>query len=206
MDLPTYHLDLTPFIPILTDGEPHNITLDVASAEDDHQINQNWFVSGLLQVKLDPSNLPTTGRITQYEASSYATSSVSAAVSGEDVNITVTASRNVRIKAEIIGGSGARTEVVFTQALLYGNEQSYLQNTTILVRPSAHSDNVRTDVREPEPLPARFWLGLVETQWRDSAEGHLLVSTPYQHCRSTRQLKQCVFFPPYPFLPTSLPD
>ncbi|KAH9062603.1 peptide N-acetyl-beta-D-glucosaminyl asparaginase amidase A-domain-containing protein [Lactarius deliciosus] len=40
LDMPTYHLDLTPFIPILTNGQPHNITLDVASAEPDHQINR----------------------------------------------------------------------------------------------------------------------------------------------------------------------
>jgi hypothetical protein len=133
LDLPTYHLDLTPFIPILTDGMPHRITLDVASAESDHQINQNWFVSGLLQVMLDPSSLPTTGRITQYEAPSFATSNAWASVGGQDVNITVTASRSVHIEAEIIGGSGARTEVVFTQALRYENVQNYLQNATIQV-------------------------------------------------------------------------
>ncbi|KAH9981290.1 peptide N-acetyl-beta-D-glucosaminyl asparaginase amidase A-domain-containing protein [Lactifluus volemus] len=131
LDLPTYHLDLTPFIPVLTDGEPHNITLDVASAESSHRINQNWFVSGLLQVKLDPSSIPTTGKITRYEASNFATSNALASVSGKDVNITVTASRNVYIEAEIIGGSGARTKVVFTQALQYENVQNYLQNFTI---------------------------------------------------------------------------
>ncbi|KAI0306572.1 peptide N-acetyl-beta-D-glucosaminyl asparaginase amidase A-domain-containing protein [Multifurca ochricompacta] len=131
IDLPTYHLDLTPFIPILTDGKPHNISLDVASAEPDHRIDQNWFVSGLLQVRLDSSSRPTTGRITRYEASNFATSSASGSVNGEDVHITVSASHSVHIEAEIIGGSGARTEVVFTQALQYENVQDYLQNTTV---------------------------------------------------------------------------
>lgn len=35
-DLPTYYVDLTPFIPVLVDGKPHNISIDVASAESDH--------------------------------------------------------------------------------------------------------------------------------------------------------------------------
>jgi Peptide N-acetyl-beta-D-glucosaminyl asparaginase amidase A len=146
LDLPTYHLDLTPFIPVLTDGKPHNITLDVASAESSHRINQNWFVSGLLQVKLDPSSLHTTGQITRYEASNFATSNASASVSGKDVNITVTASRNVYIEAEIIGGSGARTEVVFTQALQYENVQNYLQNFTVQVRRPGVPSSSRVDV------------------------------------------------------------
>ncbi|KAI0273633.1 peptide N-acetyl-beta-D-glucosaminyl asparaginase amidase A-domain-containing protein [Gloeopeniophorella convolvens] len=132
IDLPTYHIDLTPFVPILTDGEPHNITLDVASAEPDHAINQNWFVSGLLQVKLDPSSRPTTGKITRYEASDFAVSNASASVGDNgDVNITLSASRSVHIEAEIIGGSGAQTNVVFTQLLRYENVQNYLDNTNI---------------------------------------------------------------------------
>ncbi|KAI0062254.1 hypothetical protein BV25DRAFT_1825690 [Artomyces pyxidatus] len=132
VDLPTYFLDLTPFIPILTDGAPHNITLDVASTEPDHSINQNWFVSGLLQVVVDPSSKPTTGKITVYEASDFALASQSASVgSNGDVNITVKATRSVHIEAEIVGGSGARTQVVFSQALQYENVQNYLQNTTI---------------------------------------------------------------------------
>lgn len=130
IDLPTYHLDLTPFIPILTDGEPHNITLDVASAEPDHQINQNWFLSGLLQVKLDSSTIPTTGKIKRYEASDFASSSVSSSKVGVDVNITLRASHTVHIETEIIAGSGARTEVVFSQNLEYENVQTNLQNFT----------------------------------------------------------------------------
>ena len=118
---------------MLTDGESHSITLDVASAEPDHQINQNWFLSGLLQVKLDSSTLPTTGKITRYEASNFATSSVSSSARGADVNITLSASRSVYIEAEIIAGSGARTEVVFSQNLEYENAQNYLQNFTIQV-------------------------------------------------------------------------
>ncbi|KAH9013770.1 peptide N-acetyl-beta-D-glucosaminyl asparaginase amidase A-domain-containing protein [Lactarius pseudohatsudake] len=126
LDMPTYHLDLTPFIPILVNGQPHNITFDVASAEPDHQINPNWYLSGLLQVNLDSSTLPTTGNITLYQADDYALSTASGS-NGSDINIIVNASRSIHIEAQIIAGSGGRTEVVFTQNLEYGNVQTYPQ-------------------------------------------------------------------------------
>ncbi|KAH9030851.1 peptide N-acetyl-beta-D-glucosaminyl asparaginase amidase A-domain-containing protein [Lactarius deliciosus] len=129
VDIPTYHIDLTPFIPILTNGRPHNITLDVASAESNHQINQNWYLSGVLQVNLDSSTLPTTGNITLYQASDYALSTASGS-NVSDVSITVNASRSIHIEAEIIAGSGKRTKVVFTQNLEYGSVQHYLQQET----------------------------------------------------------------------------
>ncbi|KAH8982208.1 peptide N-acetyl-beta-D-glucosaminyl asparaginase amidase A-domain-containing protein [Lactarius akahatsu] len=148
LDMPTYHLDLTPFIPILTNGQPHNITLDVASAEPDHQINQNWFLSGLLQVKLDSSTLPTTGHITLYQADEYALSTASE-FSGDNggINVTVNASRSIHIEAEIIAGSGEQTKVIFTQNLEYGNVQNYQDDVPAfplvclspLVKPSRHT-------------------------------------------------------------------
>ncbi|KAH9158651.1 hypothetical protein EDB89DRAFT_2060762, partial [Lactarius sanguifluus] len=126
--IPTYHLDLTPFIPILADGHPHKITLDVASAESDHQINQKWYLSGLLQVNVDSSTSPTTGNITLYQADDYVLSTASKSSSDNGgINIIVNASRIIHIEAEIIAGSGKRTKVVFTQDLEYGNVQNYLQ-------------------------------------------------------------------------------
>ncbi|KAH9015491.1 peptide N-acetyl-beta-D-glucosaminyl asparaginase amidase A-domain-containing protein [Lactarius pseudohatsudake] len=124
LDIPTYHLDLTPFIPILANGQPHNITLDVASAEPDHQINNTWYLSGLLQVNLDSSTSPTTGNITLYQASDYAVSTATGSNDG-DINIIVNASRSIHIEAEIIGGSGEKTKVVFTQNLEYGNVNTF---------------------------------------------------------------------------------
>ncbi|KAH9037478.1 peptide N-acetyl-beta-D-glucosaminyl asparaginase amidase A-domain-containing protein [Lactarius pseudohatsudake] len=124
LDMPTYHLDLTPFIPILTNGQPHTITLDVASAEPDHQINNTWYLSGLLQVNLDSSTSPTTGNITLYQADDYAVSTA-AGFNDSDITIIVNASRSIHIEAEIIAGSGEKTKVVFTQNLEYGNVNTF---------------------------------------------------------------------------------
>ena len=126
VDLPTYFLDLTPFVPLLTDGQPHLFTIDVASAEDDHTILQNWFVSGVLQVFVDSSSERTIGNISTYSVQPFAQSSASASVKGNDVVITVNASRQIHIEADFVSGSGISTHVVWTQDLQYQNIQSYL--------------------------------------------------------------------------------
>ncbi|THH31145.1 hypothetical protein EUX98_g3054 [Antrodiella citrinella] len=131
LEQPTYTIDLTPFVPILTDGHPHNISLDVVSAESDHAINQNWFVSGNLQVKLDPSNKPTTGKITVLNAPSFAVTNTTGIVADNDVNFTVTATHNIHIEADIVSGSGARTHVVWTQNLQFSNTQNYINNSFV---------------------------------------------------------------------------
>ncbi|CDO72908.1 hypothetical protein BN946_scf185002.g93 [Trametes cinnabarina] len=132
LDLPTYFIDLTPFVPVLTDGKPHNISIDVVSAEDDHAINENWFVSGNLQVITDSSSRPTTGKITKYDVSPFAVSKTTGSVGDNgDVNVTVSATRNIHIEAEITSGSGKTTRVVWSQALEFSNTQQFLDNTFI---------------------------------------------------------------------------
>lgn len=140
LDLPTYFLDLTPFVPILTDGKAHNISIDVVSAEPSHVINDNWFVSGNLQVVTDSSPNPTTGNMTKYTADPYAVSTITGNVGANgDVNVTVKATRNIYIESTIKSGSGKTTKVVWSQNLSYQNVQNYLQNTSVQVRYSIHS-------------------------------------------------------------------
>ncbi|KAG7092459.1 hypothetical protein E1B28_008812 [Marasmius oreades] len=126
LELPTYFLDVTPFVPILADGNPHNFTIDVISAETNHTINQNWFVSGNLQVVTDSSPKPTTGKITRYEVESFPKTTTAGMVRGlGDFDFTVTATRELRIEADVISGSGRINHVVFRpfnrtqQELLY---------------------------------------------------------------------------------------
>jgi len=133
IDLPTYFLDVTPFVPLLTDGKAHTFTIDVASAENDHATLQNWFVSGNLQVITDTTTTrPTTGRITLYEGDPFAqTSTVGSVGANGDVQVTVKATRRLRVEAEIVSGSGRRSHVAFSQNLQYSNLQQYLQNADI---------------------------------------------------------------------------
>ncbi|KAH7914650.1 peptide N-acetyl-beta-D-glucosaminyl asparaginase amidase A-domain-containing protein [Hygrophoropsis aurantiaca] len=131
LDLPTYFLDLTPFVPVFADGLPHNVSLDVVSAETNHTINANWYVSGLLQVITDTSSEPTTGTITSYEVQPYAVTQTTGSVGGGDVNVTVMATRQIRIESTIVSGSGKENKVVWEQNLEYSNTQYYLDNTYV---------------------------------------------------------------------------
>lgn len=134
LDLPTYFFDITPFVPVLTDGKPHNISIDVVSAEVDHVINENWFVSGNLQIVTDSSSKPTTGSITKYISDPYAITTTTGSVgSNGDVNVTVTATRKIHVESIIRSGTGKSTEVVWSQSLSYKNVQTYLKNTSIQV-------------------------------------------------------------------------
>jgi hypothetical protein len=135
--LPTYYVDLTPFVPLLADGSTHNISLDVASAEANHTINGNWFVSANLQVVTDKSDAPTTGKITSYEVEPYAKSTTTGSTGNGEVNVTVSATRKVHIEADIFSGSGKKSHVVWSQDLSFSNNQQYLANTLIQV-PSNH--------------------------------------------------------------------
>lgn len=49
-DQPTYKVDLTPFVPLLADGNNHTVTINVGSSEPDQAILGNWWVSGNIQV------------------------------------------------------------------------------------------------------------------------------------------------------------
>lgn len=113
---------------MFADGLPHTVTLDVASAEANHTLNQNWYVSGLLQVVTDPSGKPTTGKITTYDVQPYAVTETTAIIGGTDVNITVNAQRSIKIESTVVSGSGTTNNVVFQQNLDYTNTQYYLNN------------------------------------------------------------------------------
>ncbi|KAJ7046785.1 hypothetical protein C8F04DRAFT_210129 [Mycena alexandri] len=78
------------------------------SAEADHTILPNWYVSGLFQVVTDSSSRRTTGEITSYNAEHFAQTSITGEVGDNgDVNITVTATRKIQITpAHILSGSG----------------------------------------------------------------------------------------------------
>ncbi|KAH9935048.1 peptide N-acetyl-beta-D-glucosaminyl asparaginase amidase A-domain-containing protein [Fomitopsis serialis] len=132
LDLPTYFIDLTPFVPVLTDGQPHNISIDVVSAETNHTINDNWYVSGNLQVVTDSSSGPTTGNITVYNVEPYAETSTTGTVGDNgDLTVTVTAKHSIQIQSEFTSGSGQHTSVIWTQDLEYSNTQYYLDNLLV---------------------------------------------------------------------------
>ncbi|KAL0581740.1 hypothetical protein V5O48_000322 [Marasmius crinis-equi] len=175
LELPTYFLDVTPFVPVLADGNPHNFTIDVISSESNHTINQNWFVSGLLQVITDSSSDPTTGNITLYQVEEFPETTTAGSVRAVgDFDFTVTASRSLRIEADVVSGSGQINHVVFTQELAYSNFQDYKQNASLQTIQqnttgtvvSTHNGSVAVSDKFSYPIDIDFvFLSPDETNW-----------------------------------------
>ncbi|KAJ8489678.1 hypothetical protein ONZ45_g13481 [Pleurotus djamor] len=148
LDLPTYFIDVTPFVPLLVDGLPHNITIDVASAEQDHAIEQNWYVSGNLQVVTDVSSRPTKGKMLSYSAEPFARSSVDGRIEGQgSVDFNVKATRKLHIESVINSGSGKTVRVQWSQDLEYTNSQVYRENGTVQVQTSSGKSVALHDAR-----------------------------------------------------------
>ncbi|KAI5005931.1 peptide-N4-(N-acetyl-beta-glucosaminyl)asparagine amidase A-like [Hordeum vulgare subsp. vulgare] len=60
--LPSYDIEITPFLEKLLDGKAHEFGLSVTNAKD------AWFVDANLHLWLDPRGAPTTAGITSYDA------------------------------------------------------------------------------------------------------------------------------------------
>lgn len=131
LDLPTYYVDFTPFVPLLTDGQPHGITINVVSADPDHTINSNWIISANLQVITGASSEPTTGTMLSYNVDPFAqyTDSLSPVEGG--VEITTQATRKLRIESEVMRGDGSSKRVVWSQDLSFSTTQWFLGDALV---------------------------------------------------------------------------
>ncbi|KAM0918084.1 hypothetical protein ACQ4PT_009058 [Festuca glaucescens] len=60
--LPSYDIEITPFLSKLLDGKAHEFDVSVTNAQD------VWFIDANLHLWLDPRGAPTTASLTSYEA------------------------------------------------------------------------------------------------------------------------------------------
>lgn len=133
-DIPSFFVDITPFLPILTDTAPHNFTLIVIGQGVDHSINNNWFLTGSLHIKLDKS-LPvvrTTGKIVSHTASPFPATSLIGHVDDKlnKVEAFVTSQCTLEIVSIVTTGSGTNL-VKVTQDISFSNKQVFLDGGAI---------------------------------------------------------------------------
>jgi hypothetical protein len=132
-------VDITPFLPTLTDSAPHNITLTVLGQglSPPHSINANWFVSGNIRLTLGASKARTTGKVTSYAVDPYVNPSVKGSVGPNNATVRalVTARRKLRIASELVVGGSEKRKVVFEQDLSFENVQDYANDGWVQVSP-----------------------------------------------------------------------
>ncbi|MBW0486174.1 hypothetical protein O181_025889, partial [Austropuccinia psidii MF-1] len=113
-DQPTYTIDITPFLPLLTDSSTHNFTLTVEGQGKNRSINSEWLLSGNIAIKRDPSGKRTTGKLLNY--STLSTIQSSGQLCSSEVYLNVEANRKLSITSSIIPGSGAPRQDTMQQA------------------------------------------------------------------------------------------
>ncbi|EGG02014.1 uncharacterized protein MELLADRAFT_91721 [Melampsora larici-populina 98AG31] len=124
-DQPTYMIDITPFIPTLTDGKDHTFTLSVAGQGANHSINESFQLSGNIAIIKDPSGKRTTGNIESYKNEPRI--SIGGEMCKEGVRTVVEARRKLSISSTLVTGSGKK-KVTFSQTLSFKNTQLWGPN------------------------------------------------------------------------------
>ncbi|KAH7355602.1 peptide N-acetyl-beta-D-glucosaminyl asparaginase amidase A-domain-containing protein [Pyrenochaeta sp. MPI-SDFR-AT-0127] len=150
-DLREEEIDITPFVPLLSDNEYHTFEIQVIGIDDDghgngvftEAIESIWVVTGKVFIWLDSNNSPTTGTLPTISSSapviklqSSKQRSTDGTVKSLDYSIEV--SRNLHIEATVHSSDGPK-EVSWKQALSFsnsgtlsngGNDQVMRQTTT----------------------------------------------------------------------------
>lgn len=133
-DLKEHEIDITPWLPLLCDGNSHTFTIYVAGLLDDggseasitQTVAASWYVTGKVFVWLDDEGSVTTGSAPVVEASAP-TISVSSALtqnatgSNETLTYDTEVSRAFKVTSTVVSRNSSGT-VSWTQDLSYSNK------------------------------------------------------------------------------------
>ncbi|AQK90979.1 Peptide-N4-(N-acetyl-beta-glucosaminyl)asparagine amidase A [Zea mays] len=124
-NLPTYDIDITPFLGKLLDGEEHDFGFGVTNALD------VWYVDANLHLWLDHKSEKTTGGLLSYEASGL-NLNVSSEFTGLDGQFVTSASRHVSATGWVKSSYGEVT-TTFNQRFCYENINVFRKNGTVQI-------------------------------------------------------------------------
>ncbi|KAI3393296.1 hypothetical protein diail_4478 [Diaporthe ilicicola] len=136
-DLPSFEIDVTPFLSLLCDGAEHTFKIQVVGFDNSSPdgigtVGQNWWVTGTVFVWLDQSvNQTVAGSVTSdisapvFDYLPQLSTSVSpnGTVTNESLWVSLSARRTVSISSTIATGNETRA-VSWTQDLHYSNVQN----------------------------------------------------------------------------------
>ncbi|KAI9835538.1 MAG: hypothetical protein M1819_001989 [Sarea resinae] len=138
-DLKEHEIDITPWLPLLSDGNNHTFEIRVAGLNDDGKghaalsetVGSNWVVTGKIFLWLDEAGSVTTGSVPLVEtpAPSISVSSslgINATGGNQSLTYNVSASRRLSISSTVITSAGRRT-ASWSQTLDYSNSGFFTQ-------------------------------------------------------------------------------
>uniref|UniRef100_A0A1D1Y319 Peptide-N4-(N-acetyl-beta-glucosaminyl)asparagine amidase A n=1 Tax=Anthurium amnicola TaxID=1678845 RepID=A0A1D1Y319_9ARAE len=124
-DLPSYDIEITPFLGKLLDGKPHKFGFLVTNAL------SVWYVDANLHLWLDSKSWQTSGSLIKYEAPQFKPSQVSK-FKGLDGHFVTTASRRISSTGWVLSSHGKLTTHFF-QEFGYKNLMEFRGNGKIQV-------------------------------------------------------------------------
>ncbi|KAI0882610.1 uncharacterized protein GGS22DRAFT_46922 [Annulohypoxylon maeteangense] len=158
-ELSPFEVDITPWLGLLTDGQPHTFQLRVVgfdtSAEDGiGPIGENWWVSGSVFVWLDEATEQKTSNNFRIETTPPSFDfhpvvgievSNNGTISNTSFHFALTASRNITISSTITTGTDTR-DVVWTQSLSFYNIQNMsdlaFNQSLSMITSGSYSDSI----------------------------------------------------------------
>jgi len=164
-DLPAYQVDLTPYVGLLLDGQPHSIGITVNAAE--AQSNDLWTGQVNLFATVDHGSARTSGALTEHRvAPEAALTTALTDHGGGSGDWTVTAARHDLARGWVQTSHGritteVRDDLAFSSAqrLRDGGNDVTLHNTTELTRAVAtwgSGPQRTTTVHESQPLDVTY--------------------------------------------------
>lgn len=133
-DLKEGEIDISPWLPVLCDGQPHNLTVNVVGLSDDGKtaslspnVTSNWQVTGKLFVWLDPkADSITTGSppaVNGADPTIAISQSVTQNATGfnDTLKYTTSVSRSFTVSGSITTSAG-NTTVTWTQTLAHTDD------------------------------------------------------------------------------------
>jgi hypothetical protein len=159
--MPTYDIELTPFLGKLLDGEDHELGFAVTNAQ------RSWYVDANLHLWLDPKSTRTTGGLVAYDAPKLAGSIVSHSADGIDGEYEAAASRNITATGWVSSSRGNVT-TTFAQRLSFantnvvsgqGSAQAINQTTDALTTVTGGAASASAQQQVHQSFPLYIFLG-----------------------------------------------
>ncbi|XP_002982418.2 peptide-N4-(N-acetyl-beta-glucosaminyl)asparagine amidase A [Selaginella moellendorffii] len=123
-NLPTYILDVTPFVGQLVDGNSHEISLSVTNAV------RNWLLDANLHLWLDHGSSQTSGKLISY-SSPPAVISYDSHYKGLDGTLLLSASRSLQYSGYVESSSHGKLITTSSYSYKFSNQMVFSENGSV---------------------------------------------------------------------------
>ncbi|ORY63943.1 peptide N-acetyl-beta-D-glucosaminyl asparaginase amidase A-domain-containing protein [Pseudomassariella vexata] len=134
-DVPSYQIDISPWLGILCDGQPHTFSLAVAGYDSTTLLgttNENWWISGSIFVWIDKAGNQTTAEnlisTTPLPTFDLTDNTITSGVVNTSISLILNAKRHLSHSALVTTSSGTQL-LTWSQELFYFNSQYWTDVT-----------------------------------------------------------------------------